>query len=68
VKEREPFWQQKVLAKCSNFWSDKLIGTIMGLLKLTFRPVELEKELRRLLRKKFCLASSSRIMRVSLAY
>jgi hypothetical protein len=40
----------------------------MDLLKLTFRPVELEKELRRLLRKKICLASSSRIMRVSLAY
>jgi len=46
VKGRVPFWQPKVLVKCSSFSSETFIGTKMDFKKLTFCPVEADKELR----------------------
>jgi hypothetical protein len=45
-----------------------LIGTIIDLEKLTFKPVEVAKEFRRAFRRNNCLLHPSMMIKVSLAY
>jgi len=68
VKGKDPLEQPKVLARWLNFSGEMLIGTIMDLLKLTFNPVDSEKECNTDFRKNNCVESPSRTIRVSSAY
>jgi hypothetical protein len=68
VKGKVPTEQPKVLARRSSFSYGVLIGTIMDLWKLTFSPMDSEKELSKAFRKKSYLAQPSIMMRVSSAY
>jgi len=68
VKGRVPTEQPKVLAKRSSFSWVVLTGTIMDFWKLTFKPVDSEKELSKAFKINTCLAQPSMIMRVSSAY
>jgi len=52
----------------SNLASFTLIGTIIDLWKLAFKPVDSTKELSNAFRKKSCLASAFMKIRVSSAY
>jgi hypothetical protein len=51
-----------------SFSIEKFIGIIIDLEKLTFSPVEMEKELRRALRRKSCLLQPTKMIKVSSAY
>lgn len=68
MKGNDPFEQPKVLASRSSLSSEMLMGSIMDVLKLTFKPVDSVKVLMIDFRKRGCLVSPSRIIRVSSAY
>ena len=68
MKGRLPLEHPKVAARVSNFASERFIGTIMDLLKLTFSPVNVEKLLIRDFMKNNCLTSPSITIKVSSAY
>lgn len=68
VNGKDPVAQSKVLARWSNFSFLTLIGTIIDLENLIFRPVELLKDWRIPFRKNSYVAEASRMIRVSSSY